>query len=66
MRTLEPPVWHVDLYRIEDAAGLAELGLDSLGDGVLVVEWPERAGRRAWPDALRSVARNRSITAHAA
>jgi tRNA threonylcarbamoyladenosine biosynthesis protein TsaE len=27
--------------------------LDSLGDGVLVVEWPERAGPGAWPEALR-------------
>jgi tRNA threonylcarbamoyladenosine biosynthesis protein TsaE len=50
---VDPPVWHADLYRVEDAAELAELGLDSLGDGVLVVEWPERAGQGAWPEALR-------------
>ena len=50
---VEPPLWHADLYRVEDVAELAELGLDSLGDGVLVVEWPERAGPGAWPDALR-------------
>lgn len=50
---VEPPVWHADLYRMEDSSELAELGLDSLGDGVLVVEWPERAGAGAWPDALR-------------
>ena len=50
---LDPPVWHADLYRVEDASELAELGLDSLGDSVLVVEWPERAGERAWPEALR-------------
>ena len=50
---LDPPVWHVDLYRIEDPAELAELGLDAAGDGVMVVEWPERAGPGAWPDALR-------------
>ena len=50
---LDPPVWHADLYRIEDPAELAELGLDSLGDSVLVVEWPERAGAGPWPDALR-------------
>ena len=49
---LEPPVWHVDLYRIEDPSEIAELGLDSAGDGVLLVEWPERAGQGAWPDAL--------------
>ena len=50
---LEPAVWHADLYRVDDRAELAELGLDSLGDGVLLVEWPERAGDAAWPDALR-------------
>jgi tRNA threonylcarbamoyladenosine biosynthesis protein TsaE len=50
---LEPPVWHVDLFRVEDAGELDELGLDSAGDAVLLVEWPERAGETAWPDALR-------------
>ena len=50
---LDPPVWHADLYRLEDPAELAELGLDSLGDSVLVVEWPKRAGEGLWPDALR-------------
>lgn len=50
---LELPVWHVDLYRIEAPGELDELGLDSAGDAVLMVEWPERAGERAWPGALR-------------
>lgn len=49
---LQPPVWHVDLYRIEDPAELDELGLDSLADAVLLVEWPERAGNELWPEAL--------------
>ena len=49
---LRPPVWHVDLYRIEDPAEMAELGLDSASDAVLLVEWPERAGIDAWPEAL--------------
>ncbi len=38
-------VWHVDLYRIERAAELPELGLDDVfGDprGICVVEWAER------------------------
>ena len=48
----EPPVWHVDLYRIEDPSEIAELGLDSAADAVLLVEWPERAGLNAWPEAL--------------
>ena len=50
---LDPPVWHVDLYRIEEASELAELGLDAAADAVLLVEWPERAGEGAWPTALR-------------
>jgi tRNA threonylcarbamoyladenosine biosynthesis protein TsaE len=50
---LDPPAWHVDLYRIEDRSELAELGLDAADDSVLLVEWPERAGGDAWPDALR-------------
>jgi tRNA threonylcarbamoyladenosine biosynthesis protein TsaE len=50
---LEPPAWHVDLYRLNDPAELAELGLDAASDGVLLVEWPEHAGEGAWPDALR-------------
>jgi tRNA threonylcarbamoyladenosine biosynthesis protein TsaE len=32
---LDPPVWHVDLYRIEDAREMDELGLDSLGQAAL-------------------------------
>jgi tRNA threonylcarbamoyladenosine biosynthesis protein TsaE len=49
---LDPPVFHVDLYRIEDPAEIEELGLDSAADAVLVVEWPERAGEVVWPEAL--------------
>ena len=37
------PVWHVDLYRIEEPRELEELGLDeALHDGALLIEWPER------------------------
>lgn len=50
---LDTPLWHVDLYRIENEDELDELGLDDVGaDGVLIVEWPERAGIGAWPEAL--------------
>ena len=48
------PVLHVDLYRIDDPAEIDELGLDEArGEGVLLVEWPERAGSGAWRDALQ-------------
>jgi tRNA threonylcarbamoyl adenosine modification protein YjeE len=37
------PVWHADLFRLEDTREVAELGLeDALGAGILIVEWPER------------------------
>jgi tRNA threonylcarbamoyladenosine biosynthesis protein TsaE len=48
---LKPPVWHVDLYRIENALEIEELGLDSAADAALLVEWPERAPGM-WPEAL--------------
>ena len=51
------PIWHCDLYRLENPSELDELGLDEvLGEGVLLIEWPERAlrtGAAAWPQALR-------------
>ncbi len=49
---LDPSVWHVDLFRIEDPAEIEELGLDAAAEAVLLVEWPERAGANAWPEAL--------------
>ena len=40
------PLVHMDLYRIEDAGELWELGWEELGAAgeVVMVEWPERAG----------------------
>ncbi len=62
------PVWHVDLYRIEDPDELEELGLgDALVDAALLIEWPERLPR-LWDHALRLTIRpeltgGRSLTA---
>lgn len=48
------PVAHVDLYRLNHAEEAEELALDYyLMDSLLIVEWPERMGPDAWPDALR-------------
>ena len=42
------PLAHADLYRLERAAELAELGFDELLDeGVLVVEWGDRLASAA-------------------
>ena len=38
------PLYHFDWYRLESAEELFELGMDEYlgGDGIAVVEWPER------------------------
>lgn len=50
---LAPPVWHVDLFRISEPGEMIELGLEAADEAVLLVEWAERAGEGAWPNALR-------------
>lgn len=46
------PVWHVDLYRIETADELPELGLEEARDeAALLIEWPERLPA-LWPETL--------------
>jgi tRNA threonylcarbamoyladenosine biosynthesis protein TsaE len=51
---LRVPVWHVDLYRIEDPAEIGELALDeALLHAALLIEWPERLGAGLWDEALR-------------
>ena len=46
-------VRHYDLYRIENAAEIDELGLDdALAEGAALIEWPERAEARLPSDAL--------------
>ena len=50
---VQMPVLHVDLYRLDDPDDVEELGLeDERVDGLLLVEWPERAGAGVWPEAL--------------
>ena len=43
------PLYHVDLYRIEDPAELEEIGMSEYleGSGVTVVEWAERLAHLA-------------------
>ena len=44
-------LYHADLYRLEDPEQVQDLALDEISaDGVLVVEWPERAGEGVLPE----------------
>ena len=38
------PIYHIDLYRLQDPNQIADLGLEEFleGDGVCVIEWAER------------------------
>ncbi len=44
---------HFDLWRLDGPEGLEELGWDEARNGVVLVEWPDRLGPLAPPDALR-------------
>ncbi len=65
------PLTHIDLYRIHDSAGLAELGLaDARADSALVVEWPDFIVHQGWDDMLMlffeiASDTSRVLTAHA-
>jgi len=69
------PLLHADLYRINDASELEEIGLSPLPEGTLaLIEWPERAGYALPEDridiafshrpALGSTARAAEITGY--
>ncbi len=39
------PIWHFDLYRIEDPEEIYEIGWEeALSGGIVLIEWPERLG----------------------
>jgi N-acetylmuramate 1-kinase len=69
------PLVHADLYRVNDASELEEIGLSPLPEGaVALIEWPERAPGALPPDridvafhhrpALGSTARSVEITGY--
>lgn len=59
VQTYEPPemrmpVWHCDLYRLEDPEEAIELGLEeAFAMALVLIEWPERLGRYLPAEALR-------------
>ena len=53
--TKQGPLYHYDLYRLpgDKPSQLIEMGWEeSLMDGIVLVEWPERLGNLTPPDAL--------------
>ena len=48
-------LYHMDLYRMETAAEMTEIGLEEYlyGDGVCLVEWAEKMGDLFPPEAIR-------------
>lgn len=46
-------LWHADLYRLTHPDQVLELGLtDAMQTAIVLVEWPDRLGELAPPDAL--------------
>jgi tRNA threonylcarbamoyladenosine biosynthesis protein TsaE len=58
------PVYHLDLYRLRDERDLQNIGFDEIisGAGIVVIEWPDRAGSQLPKEALRIVLQH--VTAH--
>lgn len=58
------PIYHIDLYRLEDTQALAGIGLDEAleGDGICVIEWAERAVDWLPPDYLAVLLRHTGET----
>jgi tRNA threonylcarbamoyladenosine biosynthesis protein TsaE len=47
------PIWHADLYRINGADEIEELGLtEAMEDAICLIEWPDRLGDLKPDDAL--------------
>ncbi len=48
------PIYHFDLYRLEDPEEIYEIGWEeALADGIALVEWPQRLGAHVPPKAIR-------------
>ncbi len=50
---LTPPIWHVDLYRLEHVNETIELGLEEgFETAISLIEWPDRLGNELPPQHL--------------
>ncbi len=70
--TDKAPIWHFDLYRIEDPEEIYEIGWEeALSEGILLIEWPERLGHLLPPkrkeiifEPLNGESRNIQMISH--
>ncbi len=48
------PIYHFDFYRLENPQEIATVDFDEYlyGDGISIIEWPERLGRAMPPEYL--------------
>lgn len=51
--TARGTVHHFDLWRLDGPGALTELGWEDAREAIVLVEWPDRLGLLAPPDALR-------------
>ena len=50
--TPKGPLWHFDLYRLQEPDEIFEIGWeDALTSGIVLIEWPERLGPYTPPKA---------------
>jgi len=50
---IDPPIWHVDLYRLEHVNETIELGLEEgFESAISLIEWPDRLGAELPPERL--------------
>ncbi|MDR3000726.1 MAG: tRNA (adenosine(37)-N6)-threonylcarbamoyltransferase complex ATPase subunit type 1 TsaE [Fibromonadaceae bacterium] len=40
----EPPIYHIDLYRLKNTNDLQDIGIEDLTSGITLIEWPQMAG----------------------
>jgi tRNA threonylcarbamoyladenosine biosynthesis protein TsaE len=42
----EPPIYHIDLYRLKNASDLQDIGIEHFifSKGITLIEWPQMAG----------------------
>ena len=61
------PLFHFDLYRLEDIQGIRSIGYDEFlyGDGVSVIEWADRLGTFLPEEYLKVEMRHRTLNGRA-